>query len=243
MAVREEAELYGPVKAYYESQGYIVKGEVLHCDLVAIRPDESETLIVELKKTFTLALLLQGVQRLRIAGKVVLAVERNRSKKGAVNQRFGELAELCRMLGMGLLTVTFYKTKAPVLELLCEPGDPPLRGRRPAREKRMVQEFRERSGDYNVGGSGRTAGRVMMTAYREKALRCAWAMQAHGPLSPARLRELTGYAGAGGLLRSNYYDWFAKVERGVYRLLPAGEAALEQHADVVAAWRSHQAGG
>ncbi|WP_069202455.1 DUF2161 family putative PD-(D/E)XK-type phosphodiesterase [Paenibacillus sp. D9] len=242
MAVREEAELYGPVKAYYEKLGYEVKGEVLHCDLVAIRPDGGETLIVELKKTFTLALLLQGLQRMRIADGVVLAVERNRSKRGAVNQRFGELAELCRMLGMGLLTVTFYKTKAPVLEMLCEPGDAPMRGRRPSREKRLLQEFRERSGDYNVGGSGRASGRVMMTAYREKALRLAWGLKAGGPLSPARLRDLTGVARAGELLRSNYYGWFAKIERGVYQLLPAGEAALEQHAVVIAAWREQAAG-
>ncbi|PLT47170.1 hypothetical protein B8V81_1394 [Paenibacillus pasadenensis] len=239
MAVKEEAELYGPVKAYLEARGYEVKGEVLSCDLVAVRPD-GDTLIVEMKKTFTLALLLQGVQRLRIADKVLLAIERNRSRKGAVNQRFGELAELCRMLGLGLMTVTFYKTKSPVLELLCKPGDAPLRGRRPSRERRLLQEFRERSGDYNVGGSGRVRGSRLMTAYREKALRLAWALQAHGALSPARARELTGVAKSGEFLRANYYGWFAKVERGVYRLLPAGEAALAEHAAVIDGWLLQQ---
>ncbi|MCM3748116.1 DUF2161 family putative PD-(D/E)XK-type phosphodiesterase [Paenibacillus pasadenensis] len=240
MAVREEAELYRPVKAYLEQQGYEVKGEVMNCDLVAMRPGESDLLIVELKKTFTLALLLQGVQRLRVADRVMLVVERNRSKKGAVNQRFGELSELCRMLGLGLMTVTFYKTKPPALELLCEPGDAPLRGRRPSRERRLLQEFRERSGDYNIGGSGRAQGRTLMTAYRERALRCAWALQAHGPLSPAGLRKLTGVANPGGLLRDNYYGWFAKVERGVYQLLPPGETALAEHAAVIDGWRLRQ---
>ncbi|SDT23458.1 hypothetical protein SAMN05444162_3502 [Paenibacillaceae bacterium GAS479] len=240
MAVREEAELYGPVKAYLEARGYEVKGEVMHCDLVAMRPDGSDLFIVEMKKTFTLALLLQGVERLRVADRVMLVVERNRSKKGAVNQRFGELAELCRMLGLGLMTVTFYKTKGPALELLCEPGDAPLRGRRPSRERRLLQEFRERSGDYNIGGSGRVQGNTLMTAYREKALRCAWALQAHGQLSPARVRELTGFGGAGGMLRANYYGWFAKVQRGVYSLLPAGEAALAENAAVVDGWLRQQ---
>ena len=62
----------------------------------------------------------------------MLAVERNRKKNGSHNQRFGDLTELCRMLGIGLMTVTFFKTKAPVLDILCEPVIPPLRGQRRA---------------------------------------------------------------------------------------------------------------
>ncbi len=100
----------------------------MHCDLVAIKHDstgEEEILIVEMKKTFNLALLLQGVERLRLGGHVVLAVERNRKKSGAHNQRFGDLTELCRLLGIGLMTITFFKTKAPLVEMLCELGKPP----------------------------------------------------------------------------------------------------------------------
>jgi len=233
VAVRHETELYGPLKAYFEARGYEVKGEVMHCDMVAVKPDEGATLIVEMKKTFTLALLLQGVERLRLCDRVALAVERNRGKSGAVNQRFGDLAELCRLLGLGLLTVTFFKTKAPVVDVLCEPGDPPVRGMRRTRRERLQLEFRERSGDYNVGGSTK---RKLVTAYREKALRCAWALREHGPLAPRRIAELTGNRNAGAFMRSDYYGWFERVERGVYRLRPAGEAALGEYADVVAAW-------
>lgn len=236
MAVAKETELYGPVKSYFEQHGYTVRSEVLHCDLVAVSPDGSETVIAEMKKTFNLALLLQGVERLRIADKVMLAVERNRKKAGSHNQRFGDLAELCRMLGLGLMTVTFYKTKPAAVEVLCEPGDLPLRGRRPARQRRLMTEFRERSGDYNLGGSGgRDAGR-RMTAYREKALRCAWALQTFGPLSPAKASAHIGYSRAGEMLRNNYYGWFEKVERGLYRLAPEGEAALTEHAAVIENW-------
>ncbi|MBD2845768.1 hypothetical protein IDH44_11250 [Paenibacillus sp. IB182496] len=231
MAVKQEADLYAPIKAYYESQGYEVKGEVNGCDLVA-RAADGELLIVEMKKTFTLPLLLQGVERQRINERVMLAVERNRQKRGAHNQRFGDLSELCRRLGLGLMTVTFFKTKRPQLDILCEPNEQPLRRGRPARQARMVREFNERSGDYNVGG---TTGRKLVTAYRERALRCAQALRQHGQLPPRRIAELTGCRQAGTMLRANYYGWFERVERGVYGLRQAGLDALAEYAAVVAA--------
>ncbi|MFS0727241.1 DUF2161 domain-containing phosphodiesterase [Paenibacillus sp. 1P07SE] len=234
MAVKEEAELYPPLKQFFEARGYEVKGEVKNCDLVAVRPGEEELLIVEMKKTFNLALLLQGVERLRLSDQVILAVERNRKKSGAHNQRFGELTELCRMLGLGLITVTFFKTKAPFIEVLCEPGELPRAGRRRTREARLLQEFRERSGDYNIGGIRSVQ---LVTAYRERALRCAWALQAAGTAAPRRVAELSGCSKAADILQKDYYGWFERVERGVYRLRPAGTAALEQYAEIIRRWR------
>ncbi|MFE4710444.1 DUF2161 family putative PD-(D/E)XK-type phosphodiesterase [Paenibacillus sp. NPDC056722] len=175
MAVRHETELYAPLKVFFEKQGYEIKGEVRTCDLVGIRENGEPPLIVEMKKSFNLALLLQGVERLKLSPSVYLAVERNRDKKGAVNQRWGELSGLCRRLGLGLITVTFYKTKAPVVEVLAEPDEtlPAQRGGGRRRE-RLLYEFHERSGDYNTGGS---TGVKLVTAYREKALRVALALQ------------------------------------------------------------------
>ena len=128
MAVRHETELYAPLKVFFEKQGYEIKGEVRTCDMVGIRIDEEQPLIVEMKKSFNLSLLLQGVERLKLSENVYLAVERCRDKKGAVNQRWGELGELCRRLGLGLITVVLYKTKPPQVEVLVEPGEaPPVR--------------------------------------------------------------------------------------------------------------------
>lgn len=233
MAVSREEELYQPIKTYFESRGYTVKSEVLHCDLVAIHPEQSDTIIVEMKKTFNLALLLQGIERLRLSNNVILAVERNRKKSGAHNQRFGDLTELCRMLGLGLMTVIFYKTKPPVIELLCEPGEAPQRGARRKKQAKLLMEFKERSGDYNVGGS---TGRKLVTAYREKALRCAYALHKFGPLAPRQVAAITGYSQSGQTLRHNYYGWFKRIERGKYALEPHGAAALEQFSDVIAEW-------
>ncbi|WP_339254992.1 DUF2161 family putative PD-(D/E)XK-type phosphodiesterase [Paenibacillus sp. FSL P2-0136] len=176
MAIKQETELYAPLKSFFERQGYDIKGEVRTCDLVGIREDEAQPLIVEMKKSFNLALLLQGIERLRLSPNVYLAVERVREKKGAVNQRWGELTGLCRRLGLGLITVVFYKTKAPLVEVLAEPGDAPPQTRSAVRRReRLLYEFRERSGDYNTGGSTRVK---LVTAYREKALRVALALQA-----------------------------------------------------------------
>lgn len=233
MAVAKEEELYPPIKSHFEKLGFEVKSEVMHCDLVAIHPEHGETIIVEMKKTFNLALLLQGIERMRLYPNVVLAVERNRKKSGAHNQRFGDLTELCRMLGLGFMTVTFFKTKAPVIDLLCQPGDPPVRGGRPRKRNRLLAEFRERSGDYNVGGS---TGRKLVTAYREKALRCAYVLKHRGPSAPREVAAATGHGNSGQMLRANYYGWFQRIERGKYALLPQGEEALKQYVDVLEEW-------
>ena len=46
-----ESDLYFPVKRFLESQDFKVKGEVEHCDIVAVRGQE-ELLVVELKLSF-----------------------------------------------------------------------------------------------------------------------------------------------------------------------------------------------
>ncbi len=48
-----ESDLYAPVKALLEGQGYVVKGEVRGCDVVAVRGEEPPV-IVELKRVFGL---------------------------------------------------------------------------------------------------------------------------------------------------------------------------------------------
>lgn len=49
MAIKQETELYAPLKSFFERQGYDIKGEVRTCDLVGIREDEAQPLIVEMK--------------------------------------------------------------------------------------------------------------------------------------------------------------------------------------------------
>lgn len=106
-------------------------------------------------------------------------------------------------------------------------------GRRKAGVRALRREFEARSGDYNVGGS---TGRKLVTAYRERAIRCALALYCHGPASPRQVAEWTGCPDVGSLLRNNHYGWFRRPARGRYELTGRGERALAEFAAVVRAW-------
>src|SRR6266851_8298886 len=92
-----ESDLYAPVKALLEGQGYSVKGEVRGCDVVAVRGKEPPV-IVELKRAFGLGLVLQGVDRLALSDAVYLAV-------GAWPKNMRNVKKLCRRLGLGFIVV------------------------------------------------------------------------------------------------------------------------------------------
>ena len=70
---RREVDLYPAVKTFLEGEGFEVKGEVRGCDVVGVRGDEPPV-IVELKLRFTLGLVLQALDRLRVSDNVYLAV-------------------------------------------------------------------------------------------------------------------------------------------------------------------------
>lgn len=183
MAIKKETELYAPVKSFFAGRGYEVKAEVLGCDLVAVRPDAAAPVIVEMKKTFSLPLLLQGIDRQRTGAEVWLAVERNRTKKGAHNQRFAELSALCRRLSLGFMTVTFYKTKAPVIEVWCEPGAAGASSGPPARPRLVAAE-----GQAPFGGQ----------LAAEPPLAAAYAVAAGGRKRSRAAKLLKEFAGRSG---------------------------------------------
>ena len=222
-----EHDIYPPVKAFLEAQGYAVKGEVDGCDAVAIRGDEPP-LIVELKTSFSLPLVFQGIARQGLSDNVYLAVP---PFSGRTARRKDALA-LCRRLGLGLLTVRLEPT--PFVEALLDPAPYRPRKREPG-IGRLLREFQRRVGDPNAGGSNR---RKIMTAYRQDALRCAMHLRLNGPAKAAIVARITGVARAGAMMRADHYGWFeraADTPRGVYRLTLKGHAALEEYADTVAA--------
>lgn len=212
-----EADLYAPVKAFLAAQGYEVKAEVEGCDVVARR--DGAVLIVELKSRFGLDLLLQGVDRLKLADAVYLAVPR-------LGRRWRDIKALCQRVGLGLLLVEHGQVRALLDPLPYRP-----RGNR-RRRGRLLREFAHRAGDSNVGGSTRVK---LMTAYRQDALRCLAALAAAGPLPLAALRAQTGVGRAAAICQRDVYGWFERAARGVYAASPNGRRALETYADVVAA--------
>ncbi|WP_193369902.1 DUF2161 family putative PD-(D/E)XK-type phosphodiesterase [Pelagibius marinus] len=225
MTATREEDLYEPVKAFLEGQGYAVKAEVRGCDLVARRGEEPPV-IVELKKAFNLALLLQGVDRLAMSEQVYLAFGAP-AKALTWRRDRKSVLKLCRRLGLGLLMVHPEKNLVePLLDPL--PYQP-----RPNRKRQalLLKEFARRVGDPNTGGQTR---RPIVTAYRQDALRCAALLDAQGPTKAAAVAAGTGVSGAAPLMRRDVYGWFLRVERGIYALSPKGREALTLYADVVA---------
>ncbi|MEO3429016.1 DUF2161 family putative PD-(D/E)XK-type phosphodiesterase [Pelagibius sp. CAU 1746] len=224
VTIAREEDLYEPVKAFLEGQGYAVKAEVRGCDLVARRGEEPPV-IVELKKAFNLALLLQGVDRLSLSEQVYLAFGAPARALTWRRDRKSVL-KLCRRLGLGLLMVHPSKNLVePLLDPL--PYQPRLNRKRQAL---LLKEFAQRVGDPNTGGQTR---RPIVTAYRQNALRCAVLLDAQGPTKAAEVVQGAGVKTAGTILQRDVYGWFRRVERGIYALSPKGREALTLYADVI----------
>jgi len=218
----QEAELYPPIKAFLEAQGYEVKSEVRDCDVVAQRGDE-EPVIIELKTGLTIALLLQGVNRQALSDQVYLAIPARKSRQQRAVLR--DAVKLCRRLGLGLLTVG----ARGAVNVMAEPG--PYQPRQNQRKRKgLLREFNLRQGDPNTGGQTR---QIVVTAYRQEALRIARLMQGQGQVRPAQANRVLGIDRAQSILAANYYGWFTRIERGVYGLTDAGETGLAAYADIL----------
>ncbi len=206
-----ETDLYLPIKFLLESQGYTVKAEVNSCDVVAMRGDEPPV-IVELKTGLTLQLFYQAMDRLTLTDSVYIAIAK---PKRAVPS---DAVKLCKRLGLGLIVVG----KSGNVEVVADPT--PYAPRPHAKRKAaLLKEFRNRLGDPNIGGSTKTK---LMTAYKQDALRCLVHLHVNGPTKIAHLRKQTKVDRAATILRSDYYGWFAKQERGIYRVTVEGIKAV-----------------
>lgn len=217
----KETALYPPIKTFLEAQGYAVKGEVRGCDVVAIR-GEADPVIVELKLSFGLPLILQGVQRLSISDQVYLAFPAA-SAGGVWRKQRREALKLCRRVGLGVLLVHLDRDPA-LVEPVLDPGPYDPR-RNTGRRALLLREFEQRRGDPTPGGAVKTP---IMTAYRQDALACAAALAAAAaPARPRDVKAAAGVARAGAILQRDVYGWFERVERGLYTLSDKGRAALK----------------
>jgi hypothetical protein len=157
--------------------------------------------ITELKLSFSLELLLQAVERTRSSDLVYVAVPATRRGRDQDKR----VHRLCRMLGIGLLTVDLRLGSVTVVS-----ESTPYRPRpNLPQRRRLVAEHRRRKGDPTAGGSTR---QPIMTAYRQRAIACAEAMR-DGSKRPRDLKTLAEDAGA--ILLRNVYGWFERAERGL----------------------------
>jgi hypothetical protein len=98
-----EADLYPPVYRYLTEAGYTVRSEVKNCDVTAVRGDE--LVLIELKRSFTLPLVIQAVKRQRVADSVYVAIPF--PKRGKFSRSWRDMCHLLRRLELGLIVVRF----------------------------------------------------------------------------------------------------------------------------------------
>ncbi len=212
-----EADLYPPVKAYLQRQGYDVKGEVGAADVVARREDD--VLVVELKLGFSLALFHQGIERLAVTDLVYVAVP-----AGGKTKALKANVKLARRVGLGVMTV---RLRDGHVEVLADPGPyAPRKSKKKA--TRLLRAFDRLQGDPNAGGATRHG---LVTGYRQDALRCARFLVVHGPSRGAKVKEWAEVPDATRIMADDHYGWFRRVSRGVYDLTEAGRQGLVDFGD------------
>lgn len=212
-----ETDLYPPIKAHLQRQGYEVKGEVGAADVVGRRGDT--ILVVELKLGFSLALFHQGVERLALTDHVYVAV-----LSGGQAKALKANVKLARRAGLGVMTV---RLRDGHVEVLADPG--PYAARTSKKKKtRLLRAFDRLQGDPNAGGATRHG---IVTGYRQDAVRCARFLAVHGASKGAKVKEWAEVPQATQIMADDHYGWFTRVSRGIYDLTDAGRKGLADYGD------------
>lgn len=216
-----ETDLYAPVKALLESQGFEVKAEVAGADIMAVRGEEPPV-IVELKTSFSLTLVHQAIERLKVTDLVYVAVPEWKGRTGW--KAFRANRTLCRRLGLGLMTIAPELDKA---DIHLDPGPyAPRKSRK--KQTRLLKEFAHRVGDPNEGGSVKTR---LVTSYRQDALRCLKHLDLNGPTKASILASETEVSRARSIMYDDHYGWFERVGKGIYAITPTGRKAIHEYSD------------
>lgn len=219
--------MYAPVRSFLESQGYVVRGEILNCDVVGVR--DGHAVVVELKTSFCLEVVYQALERASYAHECFIAIGHSPAarRKGRFHTPTSSAENLCRRLGIGLLQI-----RDGQAYLLQKPtngaGRPSLNSKRFGK---LIAEFNGRTGDHNVGGS---TGVERITAYLEATLRLLkLAEMSDDKTVTAAQGKKAGITKASSVLQQNFKGWFTRTGYGVYSLNADGEKALITYASIV----------
>ncbi|WP_432666012.1 DUF2161 family putative PD-(D/E)XK-type phosphodiesterase [Wukongibacter baidiensis] len=223
-----EKDLYEPIKEHLINQGYEVHSEVKDCDVIGVKGEE--IVIVELKKSINLKLLIQATKRQKVTDGVYIAIPKPKGFKWS--KHWKDICNLLKRLELGLIIVSFLETTTEI-EIVFHPSIYKIRKNNKLKDV-IIREINGRSGSYNVGGSVKEK---IMTAYRENAIYIACCLEKYGELSPKKLRELGTGAKTQSILSKNFYGWFEKVSKGIYKLHPEGKVALENYSEAVSHYR------
>lgn len=221
MTKPRETDLYPPIKAFLQRQGYEVKGEVGAADVVACKADMAPT-IVELKLSFSLALFHQGITRLAVTDQVYLAVAHKPGKP--FHRALKDNIKLARRLGLGVITV---RLRDQHVEVHADPG-PYAPRKSKKKQSQLLRAFDRLKGDPNAGGATRHG---IVTGYRQDALRCARFLAVHGPSTGAKIREWAEVPDATRIMANDHYGWFQRIKRGIYDITDEGRKGIADYGD------------
>jgi len=227
-----ETDLYMPIRHFFTELGYQVNAEVKGCDVAMTK--NGELLIVELKKSFNITLLYQALDRQKLTSQVYAAVPRPKRAHGA---EYTGMIQIAKKLEIGLMTVALDSPVKHVEILVFPPASQVTPVKKPGRREGVLKEMAGRTIDTNLGGSTR---RKLMTAYREKSIHIACAIEKNGALTAKALVQYGCDANAHGIVYQNHYGWFERVRKGVYDLTSAGRTMLagSEFGELLAYYRS-----
>ena len=213
----KETDLYLPIKCFLNTLGYEVKGEIKGCDIVAKKGED--VIIIELKLTLNITLLLQSIDRFTLADIVYIAIPK---QSPIFKNKQKQVKKLVARLGLGLIVVDIQEAQQYV-EVISDPKDyAPRKNKR--KQAALLKEFSLRQGDTQKGGS--TTREAGLTAYRQRCIRVAEYLYITPIASGAEINKSISEPQATQFLYRNYYDWFIKVDRGVYSLSDKGKTEL-----------------
>lgn len=218
-----ESDLFMPVKTLFENLGYTVNAEVKDCDLTAVNGDE--LIVTELKKNLSVHLLAQALTRQKCGAKVYVAVPK---PKNYNPRKFRETLYVLKKLELGLIFVTL-RGEFSFAEKIYDPL--PFVPVAENRKKRaaILKEIDGRTLDKNIGGVN---GRKIVTAFLERNIHIACALDFLGEASPSQLAKLTGIEKAYSILSMNAYKWFDKVRKGVYTVNEKGRREIMDYPEL-----------
>jgi hypothetical protein len=224
-----ETELYQPIKLYFQNLGFQVNAEVKSCDIVLTKDDL--VIVVELKVNMSVVLLAQACNRQKKADYVYVAIPR--PLRFSLRGKWRDIISMLKRLNIGLIFVDLRNSKNRV-DVIYEPKSmdksSPIYRQKKGRQQ-IINETNSRTLDLNLGGSTKES---ILTGYREKALYIAYCLERFGELSTKQLKNL----GADGkktysILYSNYYNWFRKVEKGIYDLEDNAKEGIHKYPELI----------
>ena len=213
----KETDMYEPIANMLIQQGFTVRGEVKGCDIAAISGDT--LMIVEMKLSMSLKLVYQALDRQSATDLVFVAIPR---PKKARDRNFTRFTNLIKKLQLGLITVAL-DSPTRVVEIIFSPTG---NGEKSTKKSIILRkELAGRTID-TIGGS---KGKIN-TAYRERCVRIACLMEAHGPLSANELTKTHGCEkDAYTIISKNHYNWYEKINKGTYGLSELGKLYLQEN--------------